>query len=72
MRMSKDHYDRFEADCLKTLEAFNLKPAAVDTTRKAWDLMDATNGYWLYKHGYTDAHIETAMVKMFGLARELA
>ena len=64
MKMHEASFYRFKDDCLQAL-ASDLTVNDVHTMREAWDVLAAARGYWLYEEGLNDAHIETALRRIF-------
>jgi hypothetical protein len=69
MKMSDAQFARLRHDMTAVLAAHDIRAERVSTIRDAWDVFAVAKGYWLYAEGLNDAHIETALRRMFSIKR---
>jgi hypothetical protein len=69
MRMSDSQFARLRHDVTAVLAARDIRVEQISTTRDAWLVFNHAKGYWLYDEGLNDAHIETALRRIFTIKR---
>jgi hypothetical protein len=67
MRVTKEDYDRLVEEILSLLKSKGYSERDVSSTQAAWSCFHRAKSYWMYKTGYTDAHIETALRHAFNI-----
>jgi hypothetical protein len=68
MKMTDSQFARLRHDMTAVLAAHDIRAERVSTMRDAWDVFAAAKaGRWLYAEGLNDAHIETALRRIFNI-----
>lgn len=65
MRVTKDHFERLSKEVIEVCVRYQLPIEVIQTESQRWSVFHTAKAYWMYDAGYNDAHINTALKKLF-------